>query len=158
MQQPKRCPATAEQGDQSHGGRGGVHQTQARLGEGLLQEGERFRDAREDGRGESPPPKLLSHTVHLQWKLTFNFCCRCCCEKGSGGVQDRRGEEPGQQGLLEQGQAAHQGGAEAEGQGRKAEQAKLFLRQQQEEVRRSRNTLCFKVFPSILFFFLVFRL
>ena len=27
------------------------------------------------------PPKLLSHTVHLQWKLTFNFCCRCCCEK-----------------------------------------------------------------------------
>lgn len=102
------------------------------------------------------PPKLLSHTVHLQRKLTFNFCCRCCCEKGSGGVQDRRGEEPGQQGLLEQGQAAHQGGAEAEGQGRKAEQAKLFLRQQQEEVRRSRNTLCFKVFPSILFFFWCF--
>ena len=67
------------------------------------------------------PPKLLSHTVHLQRKLTFNFCCRCCCEKGSGGVQDRRGEEPGQQGLLEQGQAAHQGGAEAEGQGRKVE-------------------------------------
>ena len=58
-----------------------MHQTQARLGEGLLQEGERFRDAREDGRGESPPPKLLSHTVHLQWKLTFNFCCSCCCEK-----------------------------------------------------------------------------
>jgi len=71
---------------------------------------------------QTPLPRRPSPT-----EADFQFLLSLLLREGSGGIQDRRGEEPGQQGLLEQGQAAHQGGAEAEGQGRKAEQAELFL-------------------------------
>ena len=48
---------------------------------GYFRKGNAFETLAKTEEGRVRPPKLLSHTVHLQRKLTFNFCCRCCCEK-----------------------------------------------------------------------------